>query len=69
MTFSRVTQSPTNVLAYVQQSTPGSPPALRLHVGPFVTDLPREDAVALAQYVLDKFPLDSNEVPDEETSD
>ena len=57
MTYSRIGASPVGITAYPVQPTPGAEPVLRVqfNVGS-MADLSAQDAVALANYILEKFP-------------
>ena len=68
MTFTRVAPTPSVITAYLFQNAPDDAQVLRVATpGPYV-DLPKDDAVAFARYILDKFHVDSKEAPNEETS-
>lgn len=55
MTFSRTASAPVGLTAYVAQTSPVAEPVLRVSLDGKIADLPREDAIALSDYIDSKF--------------
>lgn len=54
MTFSRTPRTPINFLAY-SSTNPLGESVLQVQIGSGVVQLPKEDALALSEYIQEKF--------------